>query len=96
MLQPADEKGLSIESVGKTFESFSVLTDVNLDVREGELVTLLGPSGSGKTTLLNIIAGFQYADSGTVRLAGRDITAVPPPQNETLAWSFRTMRCFRT
>jgi sulfate transport system ATP-binding protein len=67
---------MSIEAVGitKRFGAFSALDNVDLTIPSGELVALLGPSGSGKTTLLRIIAGLEFADSGTVRFDGSDIT----------------------
>jgi putative spermidine/putrescine transport system ATP-binding protein len=52
--------------------------DVDLDVFDGEFLTLLGPSGSGKTTVLRIIAGFERPDAGTVELDGVDVTNAPP------------------
>jgi len=55
---------------------------VSLDVRAGEFVTLLGPSGSGKSSLLHILAGLVDATSGTITVAGRDITRVPPQKRE--------------
>jgi thiamine transport system ATP-binding protein len=54
-----------------------VLDAVSLHIAAGEVVGLLGPSGSGKTTLLRVIAGTIRPDAGTVRLGGRDVTAVP-------------------
>ncbi|WP_019971768.1 ABC transporter ATP-binding protein [Mycobacterium sp. 141] len=54
------------------------LIDFNLRVATGETVALLGPSGSGKSTALGALAGFARPTSGTVRLAGRDITDLPP------------------
>jgi len=51
--------------------------DVDLDVRSGELLTLLGPSGCGKTTVLRIIAGFQVASTGAVFIDNQDVTHVP-------------------
>ena len=51
---------------------------VDLDVYDGEFLTLLGPSGSGKTTVLRMIAGFELPTAGTITLSGRDVTNVPP------------------
>ena len=51
-----------------------VLRDINLDIREGELVCLLGPSGCGKSTLLNIVGGFMEPTSGTVSIDGQIVT----------------------
>jgi spermidine/putrescine transport system ATP-binding protein len=56
----------------------AALDGVDLDVGANEFVTLLGPSGCGKTTLLRAISGFETLDSGTVRLSGADLTALPP------------------
>jgi iron(III) transport system ATP-binding protein len=59
---------LSARGVGKSFAHQEVLHDVDLEVADGSLTAILGPSGSGKTTLLRIIAGFERADRGTVRI----------------------------
>ena len=60
-----------------------VLSEVTLDVARGELVALLGSSGCGKTTLLRSIAGFVTPQSGRIRIAGRDITGLPPEKRGT-------------
>jgi putative ABC transport system ATP-binding protein len=61
-----------------------VLTDITLDIREGEFMALMGPSGSGKSTLLNLIAGLDQADSGTIHVAGVDITTLS--ESELAQW----------
>lgn len=55
----------------------------DLAIADGELFAILGPSGSGKTTLLRMIAGFEQPTAGTIRLGGRDVTALPPAQRDT-------------
>lgn len=67
---------MSIEArnITKKFGQFTALDHVDLEIPSGELVALLGPSGSGKTTLLRIIAGLEFADSGTVLFDGADTT----------------------
>ena len=76
MSEPAPH--LVISAVSKRFGAATVLDRVDLTIRRGELVTLLGPSGCGKTTLLRAIAGLSPPDTGTIALAGRDVTHVPP------------------
>ena len=68
---------LSFQNVRKTFGQAVALESLNLDVGDGQLVSLLGPSGCGKTTALRIAAGFEFADSGEVSLDGKDISGVP-------------------
>ena len=54
-----------------------VLKGLNLEVKEGELVSLLGPSGCGKTTTLRVVAGFIEPESGVFSLDGEDLTKIP-------------------
>ena len=82
MTSEAASAGLLIEGVDKAFGPVPVLHGVGLEVRPGELMTLLGPSGSGKTTLLKVVAGFELPDAGQVRLQGRDITSIPPARRD--------------
>jgi sulfate transport system ATP-binding protein len=65
---------ISVRGITKNFGHFKALKNVDLEIPAGQLVALLGPSGSGKTTLLRIIAGLEFADSGTVEFGGKDIT----------------------
>ena len=64
--------GIEVRNIRKAFGSFAAINDVNLKVNDGELIALLGPSGSGKTTLLRIIAGLEYADSGSVLIDDKE------------------------
>jgi ABC-type Fe3+/spermidine/putrescine transport system ATPase subunit len=69
---------LEVSRVSVGYGDVLVLREVSLDVEEGRLVALLGSSGCGKTTLLRTIAGFVRPRAGRIRVAGRDITALPP------------------
>jgi NitT/TauT family transport system ATP-binding protein len=60
--------GLRIESVSFAYNHSRVLCDIDLEVRQGEFLTLLGPSGSGKTTLLRLLAGMEIPSSGRILL----------------------------
>ena len=59
-----------VDGVGKSFGALPVIDSVSFDVRDGEFVAIVGPSGCGKSTLLNVIAGFERADRGAVRIDG--------------------------
>jgi iron(III) transport system ATP-binding protein len=73
---------LSIRNLSKIFrakhDQVQALDDVSLDIREGELFTLLGPSGCGKTTTLRCIAGFEKPSGGAIDFLGQDFTSIPP------------------
>ena len=61
---------------GGNEQTVSALTDVDLDVHAGEFLAIAGPSGSGKTTLLNLLGLLHAADTGAIRLDGRDVSAL--------------------
>jgi putative ABC transport system ATP-binding protein len=71
---------VEIRNLSKSYQRgtqvIPVLIDITFDIEEGEFLALMGPSGSGKTTLLNLIAGIDKPESGTIRIAGIDITAL--------------------
>ena len=69
---------VSLHGVRKDFGSLTALSDVTLEIEDNEFFTLLGPSGCGKTTLLRMIAGFEGATAGTIRLFGDEIEHLPP------------------
>ena len=68
---------LVVSGLNKSFGGLRVTSDVNLSVAEGERHLIIGPNGAGKTTLFNQITGDICPDAGTIRLFGRDITALP-------------------
>lgn len=68
---------VSLRDVRKAYGASMAIDNLSLDIAAGEFVTLLGPSGSGKTTCLRAIAGMIKADSGTIRIAGRDVSSLP-------------------
>jgi putative ABC transport system ATP-binding protein len=75
---------VEIRDVHKSFQRdtqrIEVFTGITLDVDEGSFLALMGPSGSGKSTLLNLIAGLDKPTSGSVRVAGADVSAMTPGQ----------------
>lgn len=73
---------LRLEGIRKQFGANTVLNQVNLEIREGELVTLLGPSGCGKSTLLRCVAGLTEMDGGHIWLDNQSIAELPPRSRE--------------
>jgi putative spermidine/putrescine transport system ATP-binding protein len=69
---------LSLNGLSKHYGDFYAVREVSLTIADGEFLVLLGPSGCGKTTTLRMVAGFIEPSAGHVRLAGQDITLLPP------------------
>ncbi|NLC35402.1 MAG: ABC transporter ATP-binding protein [Alcaligenaceae bacterium] len=69
---------VSVHSLAKRYGSTIAADHIDLDIHEGEFLTLLGASGCGKTTLMRMIAGLETADSGSIIIDGADVTHLPP------------------
>ena len=67
-----------LEGITKTWGAAAAVEDITFSAPAGHLVALLGPSGCGKSTTLRLIAGLETASAGTIRIAERDVTALPP------------------
>ena len=84
---------VSVQNVVKIYQrdsqQITVLDGLTLEVPQGEFLALMGPSGSGKTTLLNLIAGIDRATSGTVQVAGTDLTRLS--EGELAKWRSRNV-----
>ncbi len=74
---------LVLDQLRKAYDRTLAVEDVGLQVRRGELVSLLGPSGCGKTTTLRMIAGFVEPTSGSIWIRGRDVTRLEPYKRDT-------------
>jgi spermidine/putrescine transport system ATP-binding protein len=71
------EHFIELRDICKSYGEQVAVSNANLELKKGEVFSLLGPSGCGKTTLLRILGGFQYPDSGRVIVNGQDITDIP-------------------
>ncbi len=68
---------IQLTGLSKSFDGKQIITGLDLNVNDGEFLTILGPSGCGKTTVLRLIAGFENADAGQVIIADKDVTEIP-------------------
>lgn len=71
-------KNLVINNISKSFGQTNVLSDISIEINQGEFFSIVGPSGCGKTTLLRIIAGLESADTGKIIIGGADSTYLTP------------------
>ena len=85
--------GISIDKIAKAYGSVTALSEITLEIKDGEFIALLGPSGCGKTTLLRIIAGLETQSSGRVLIGARDVSALKPAQRG-LAMVFQNYAVF--
>jgi iron(III) transport system ATP-binding protein len=69
---------IQLRDIVKRFGTLEAVSHVSLEIRDGELFTLLGPSGCGKTTLLRLIGGFHKPDVGEIHFDGKPVTSIPP------------------
>ena len=87
---------LELREVSKAFGGLDVISRLNLDVDEGEIVSVIGPNGAGKTTLFNLVTGIYRPDGGDILFDGRSIVGKEPHRIAKLciARTFQTLRLF--
>lgn len=88
---------LNIKDLSKSFDNKEILKNINLDIEQGKIVSLLGLSGSGKSTLLNLIAGFEEADSGSITYKGVNIfdsSTFIQPEKRDIGFVFQNYALF--
>ncbi|MFN7132609.1 MAG: ABC transporter ATP-binding protein, partial [Myxococcales bacterium] len=74
---------VTLKGIRKSYaRNAPVLKALDLDIADGEFLTLVGPSGCGKSTTLNVIAGLEACDAGEVRIDGRDVTRLEPGERD--------------
>jgi len=90
------EKLLELEKVSKHFGGLNVIQDLDLNVDEGEIVSVIGPNGAGKTTLFNLVTGVYAPDAGDIRLEGESLLGLEAHQITArgIARTFQTLRLF--
>jgi branched-chain amino acid transport system ATP-binding protein len=87
---------LELRRLNKAFGGLQVISDLDFEVRAGEIVSVIGPNGAGKTTLFNLITGIYRPDSGDILFEGESIVGLPPHEitKRGLARTFQTLRLF--
>jgi branched-chain amino acid transport system ATP-binding protein len=90
------QKLLELDGVSKRFGGLSVITELDLHVDEGEIVSVIGPNGAGKTTLFNLVTGVYQPDDGDIRFEGTSIVGLEPHKITArgIARTFQTLRLF--
>jgi branched-chain amino acid transport system ATP-binding protein len=92
----SDRPLLELQQVSKSFGGLHVITELDLAVHEGEIVSVIGPNGAGKTTVFNLITGVIKPDSGAIRLGDEDLVRLAPHAitRRGIARTFQTLRLF--
>jgi ABC-type branched-subunit amino acid transport system ATPase component len=87
---------LRLQSVSKAFGGLQVISALDLDVGDGEIVSVIGPNGAGKTTLFNLVTGMYRPDAGDILLDGESLVGLAPHKitNRGVARTFQTLRLF--
>lgn len=87
---------LEIRGLNKQFGGLQAVSDFDLHVERGEIVSLIGPNGAGKTTVFNLITGLDRPDSGEIYFKGESIVGLPPHEitKRGIARTFQTLRVF--
>ena len=90
------EKVLELEGVSMAFGGLKVVDRLEMDVHDGEIVSVIGPNGAGKTTLFNLVTGIYEPTEGDIRFAGESITGLDPHKitRKGIARTFQTLRLF--
>ena len=87
---------LHVDALGKYFEALEALTDLQLDVQDGDILGLIGPNGSGKTTFFNVLTGVDPPSSGSIQFNGNEIGGLKPRAiiAQGIARTFQNLRLF--
>jgi branched-chain amino acid transport system ATP-binding protein len=96
MMDRHDDAVLRLEKISKSFGGLQVLTAVDLEVKQSEIVGLIGPNGAGKSTLFNVITNFYRPNSGDVYLLNERITGLAPHKvcHKGVARTFQLVKTF--
>src|SRR3954454_9872709 len=89
-------ESLQAFGIGVEFAGLKALSDVDLELEQGEILGLIGPNGAGKTTLVNVLSGFQGPTAGQVLIGSRDVTGWRPDKLALrgLGRTFQSVRLF--
>jgi multiple sugar transport system ATP-binding protein len=84
---------VTLEHVSKQYDDVTAVDDMNVEIHDGEFICLVGPSGCGKSTTMEMIAGLTIPTEGTVKIAGHDVTNLPP-KDRGIAMVFQNIALF--